>query len=202
MMSNYWTVFGVVSALIICLILEVSIVNVSGFSNLHNSASDIPIFSALGVFSIISQLIILNFVYTKSVPFEKSMLRIMYRAMVLTQLAIIVILVIILIEINFMLSYYLVHLELVFMISSITAVGVMGLLSYKFITWLRFNKSRITFAYLFASISLSINAIIGMIYVSDQFNLNHMGDLLCIHVTHHWLTCTQFPLVSRSLYFG
>jgi len=28
-MSNYWTVFVVVSALIICLVLEVSIVNVS-----------------------------------------------------------------------------------------------------------------------------------------------------------------------------
>ena len=176
MMSNYWTVFGVVSALIICLILEVSIVNVSGFSNPHNSATDIPIFSTLGVFSIISQLIILNFVYTKNVPYEKSILWIMYKAMVLMQLAIIIILVMILIGVNFTLSYYLVHLELVFMISSITAVGVMGLLSYKFITWLKMNKSRITFAYLFASLSLSINAIIGMIYVSDQFN--YVSDVI------------------------
>ena len=176
MMSNYWTVFGVVSALIICLILEVSIVNVSGFSNPHNSATDIPIFSTLGVFSIISQLIILNFVYTKNVPYEKSILWIMYKAMVLMQLAIIIILVMILIGVNFTLSYYLVHLELVFMISSVTAVGVMGLLSYKFITWLKLNKSRITFAYLFASLSLSINAIIGMIYVSDQFN--YVSDVI------------------------
>ena len=45
-MSNYWTVFGVVSALVICLVLEVSIVNVSGFSNPHNSATDIPLFSS------------------------------------------------------------------------------------------------------------------------------------------------------------
>jgi hypothetical protein len=170
MTSNYWTVFGVVSALIICLILEVSIVNVSGFSNPHNSATDITIFSALGVFTIISQLIILNFVHTKNAPNEKSILRIMYKAMVFTQLAIIIILVIILVEINFTLSYHLIYLELVFMISSLTAVGVMSLLSYKFMTWLRLNKSRITFAYLCASLSLSINSIIGMIYVSDQFN--------------------------------
>ena len=60
-MSNYWTVFGVVSALVVCLVLEVSIVNVSGFSNPHNSANDIPIYSALSVFCIIAQLIILNF---------------------------------------------------------------------------------------------------------------------------------------------
>src|SRR5690242_7519451 len=119
MMSNYWTVFGVVSALIICLVLEVSIVNVSGFESPHNSATDIPIYSVLSVFSITAQIIILNFVYTRNVPFERSILRIMYKAMVLTQLAIIIILVIILIEINFTLSYYLVHLELVFMISSV-----------------------------------------------------------------------------------
>ena len=126
LMSNYWTVFGVVSALVICLVLEVSIVNVSGFSNPHNSATDIPIYSALSVFSIISQLIILNFVYTRNVPFERPILRVMYIAMVLTQLAIIILLVIILVEINFTLSYYLIHLELVFMISSVTAVAVMG----------------------------------------------------------------------------
>ena len=190
LMSNYWTVFGVVLALIVCLVLEASIVNVSGFSNPHNSATDIQIFSALGVFSIISQLIILNFVYTRNVPFEKSILRIMYKAMVLTQLAIIITLVIILVEINFTLSYYLVHLELVFMMSSVTAIAVMGLLLYKFITWLKLNKSRITFAYLFASLSLSNNAIIGMIYVSDQFTMSlmsfnrvHTRELLCTLTT-------------------
>jgi hypothetical protein len=56
------------------------------------------------------------------------------------------------------------------MISSVTAVAVMGLLSYKFITWLRLNRSWITVAYLLASLSLSINAIIGIIYVSDEFS--------------------------------
>jgi len=168
--SNYWTVFGVLSALIFGLVLEVSVVNVSGFSNPHSSVTDIPIFSALAMLSIVSQLIILNFVRTKNVPIKNLlMLTIMYKAMVLMQLAIIIIIVIILIEINFTLSYYLVHLELVFMISSVTTIAVMILLSYKFITWLRLSMSRITFAYLLASSSLPINAIIGMLYVTDQF---------------------------------
>jgi hypothetical protein len=91
----------------------------------------------------------------------------MYKEMVLTQLAIIIILVIILIEINFTPSYYLVHLELVFMISFVRAVGVIGLLSYKSITWLRLNKSRII---------AMINAIIGMIHVADQFN--YVADVI------------------------
>jgi hypothetical protein len=82
-MSNYWTVFGVVSALVICLVFEVTFVNVSGFSTPHDSTGDIPIFSALAILSIISQLIILNFVYTRNVPFEKSILRSMYMAMLL-----------------------------------------------------------------------------------------------------------------------
>ena len=121
-------------------------------------------------------MIILNFVRTRNLPFEKSILRIMYKAMVLTQLAIIVILVIILIEINFTVSYSLIHLESVFMISSVTAIAVMGFLSYKFVTWLKLNKSWTTFAYLFASLSLSINAIIGIIYVSDQ--LSYVSDVI------------------------
>jgi len=96
--------------------------------------------------------------------------------MVLTQLAIIVILVIILIEINFTLSYYLFNLKLVFMISSVTAIAVMGSLSYKFITWLRLNRSWITVAYLLASLSLSVNAIIGIIYVSDEWS--YVSDVI------------------------
>jgi hypothetical protein len=175
-MSNYWIVFGVVSALIISLIFEVSIVNVSGFSAPHDSTTDIPIFTALAALSIISQLIILNFVYTRNVPFERPILRIIYMAMVLTQLAIIIILVIVLLEINFTHSYYLAHMELVFMLSSVTAVAVMGVLSYKFITWLRLYKSWITFAYLFASISLSVNAVIGIMFVSDQ--LSYISDVI------------------------
>ncbi len=67
-MSNYWIVFGVVSALIVFLVLEVSILNESGFSTRPNPSTDIPIFSALSVFSIVAQLIILNFVYIRNVP--------------------------------------------------------------------------------------------------------------------------------------
>ena len=122
-------------------------------------------------------------------------------AMVLTQLAIIVILVIILIEINFTLSYYLIHLELVFMISSVTAIAVMGLLSYKFITWLRLDKSRITFAYLFASLSLSINAIIGIYmyqissaYVSDVIQPSPYGGFL-MH-THYSSLAVLYTISS------
>lgn len=66
MKSNYWTVFGVVSVLIVYLVLKASIVSVSGISTPHNSADDISIFSALSVLCIISQLIIMNFVRTRN----------------------------------------------------------------------------------------------------------------------------------------
>jgi hypothetical protein len=176
MLSNYWIVFGVVSVLVICLVLETTIVNVSGFSTQHNSADDAPIFFALSVFCIVSQLIIVNFVRMRNLPYEKSILRFMFKAMLLTQLAIIIILITILIELNFNISYYLIQLELVFMISSATAIAVMGLLSFKFITWLRLNRSWITVAYLLASLSLSVNAIIGIIYVSDE--LSYVSDVI------------------------
>jgi len=53
---------------------------------------------------------------------------------------------------------------------------VMGSLSYKFITWLRLNRSWITVAYLLASLSLSVNAIIGIIYVSDEWS--YVSDVI------------------------
>lgn len=175
-LSDYRIVFGVISTLIVCLVLEVSIVNVSGFSTPHDSVGDIPIFSILGILSIISQIIILNFLHTRKVPFDKSILRAINASMLSTQLAIIIMLTIILVEVNFTHSYYLVHLELVFIISSVTAIAAMGLLSYKFLTWLKFNKNIITIAYLSASLSLSVNVIIGILYVSDQFS--YVSDVI------------------------
>jgi hypothetical protein len=44
--SNYWVVFGVMTLLIVGLVLETSIVSISGFGALHNSIKDVPTFGA------------------------------------------------------------------------------------------------------------------------------------------------------------
>ena len=170
------TVWALILILTITLVVELSIVAISGFLNPHDSTSDIPIFSGLGIFTIVSQLIILNFIRRKIAFIEKAILHTTFKALVVVQVVIVIILTIILIEINWTRLYHIDFLKLVFTLSSVTAFGIMSLLSLKFIVWLRYNKSWITFAYLLASSSLAFNALIGMIYVSDQ--LDYVSDVI------------------------
>jgi hypothetical protein len=172
-LSKDWIVFGVVSLLFFGLLLETSIANVSGFESIHNATTDIPLFSVLGVFSLISQIIILNFVHKKIngfAYFKRYRLDIIFKAMVLTQLAIGVLLAITLFEITLTFTYHLILLKALFLISSITAIGIMILLSSRFIIWLRSNRSKVTLVYLLASSSLSLTVFIGVVYVLDQLS--------------------------------
>src|SRR5689334_9831441 len=126
-LSHDWIVFGVVSVLFFGLLLETSIANVSGFESIHNATTDIPLFSVLGVFSLISQIIILNFVHKKIngfAYFKRYRLDIIFKAMVLTQLAIGVLLAITLFEVTLTFTYHLILLKALFLISSITAIGI------------------------------------------------------------------------------
>jgi hypothetical protein len=227
--SSYWILLGVLSVLIVGLVFESSVVSLSGFENIHSSATDIPIFVALGVLSLASQVIILNFVFRKINSFgsfKKSGLPIVFKAMLLTQLVILALLTLILYEVSLTLTYQLFLLKAVFLTSSITATCVMGILSSRFIVWLRLYKNRITLAYLLASSCLSVNAIIGMWYILDQLSygadivhpkrfggfMNHMGvgNLTlanayvissAITFTLFW-TGTVFLLQSHSKKFG
>ena len=54
---------------------------ISGFLNPHDSTSDIPIFSGLGIFTIVSQLIILNFIRRKIAFIEKAILHTTFKAL-------------------------------------------------------------------------------------------------------------------------
>lgn len=171
--SQYWLVFTIVSVLIISLTLETSIGSVSGFESIHNADTDVPIFAAIGALSLISQLIILNFVHRKIkrfTSFKRSRLGIIYKAVVLAQLVIIALLAVTLFEVILTFTYHLVLLKAVFLTSSMIATFVMGLLSSRFIIWLRSNRSRVTFVYLLASSSLCFSAFIGVVYVLNQLS--------------------------------
>ena len=134
--SSYWVVFGVVSLLFVGLVLETSIVSVSGFQNVHNSDTDIPIFIGLVLLGLTLQLIILIFVHVKIhafVSFRKSRLHLVYKSMFLTQLVVIGLLLAVLFEVTLTFSYHLILLKGILLASSIATIGVMLLLSSRFI---------------------------------------------------------------------
>ncbi len=143
--STHWVVFGVMTLLIVALVLETSIISISGFGELHNSIKDVPIFGMLTVICITSQLIILYFVGLKTFTTKDSLMRITFKAVVLTQIGIVIMLTILLLEVALSVQYHLTLLEIIFLTSSIMSACFMAQLSYKFIFWFRIKVNKIDY---------------------------------------------------------
>jgi hypothetical protein len=174
-LSNYRVVFTIVCVLFIGLVLEISLISVSGFGSTPDVYTNVKIFTGLEIFCLISQFIVLNFVHKKVSYFishSNRRIYILHKAILLTQLGIIALLAAILYEITFNFSYHLILLEVVFLISFSTAICVMALLSSRFIIWLRSNLNRISVAYLLASSCLCLSSFIGVVYLLDEL-ANH-----------------------------
>lgn len=94
LLSSDRLVFAVVCATIIGLIVETGIIRVSGFEAVGDVSADVKIFLGLGIFSVFSQLIILNFVRNKigksSLSRNHMRLGVISKAMLIVQLVIIV----------------------------------------------------------------------------------------------------------------
>jgi hypothetical protein len=166
-----WAVYAIVSATIVGILLETSIIRVSGFENTGVSTYAL-FFVGLSVFCIISQLIILKFVINK---IEKSFgsrrflhMSKIKKALVAVQLGIIVLIIIVLLEIGLTYSYQTVFIIAILMTSFLTAGVNMALLSWRFIIWLKSHKNRVTVTYLAASLFISTSAISGVVYFLNQ----------------------------------
>jgi len=174
-------VFLVVSLLLVSLVVETAFIRISGFVGASDPRMDIKAFTALEIFCLISQIILLNFVHkkiSKFIPLHKSLIRIVHKAILLTQFGIIAVLVLMLCEIIVTFRYHLVLLQTVFFISFFTAACVMSLLSSTFIIWLKSNLNRLTLTYLLASTCLSLGTIIGIVYVLVQLSDISIPDVV------------------------
>lgn len=180
-LSRDWIVFLVVSMLLICLVVETSIVKVSGFEGVSNIYVDIQVFGVLEVYCIISQLILLNYVQEKIsnfVSINKPYLRIIHRSVLSAQLGIILLLIVMLFEVTIIHKYHLILLQAIFITSFLTATCMMAVLSSRFIIWMRTNPNRLTLTYLLASSCLSLSAGIGITYVMVQLSDPSIPDIV------------------------
>ena len=164
------TVFVVVSATIIGVLVETGIIRVSGFVGVRDLSLDIAIFVGLGIFCVFSQLMILNFVRNKIGKSFLSHNRIglLNKVIVLIQLGIIALLVLVFLEVSLTSSYHTILIRTVIMSSFLTASALTALLSWRFIVWIRSNKNRLMIVYLIASLFISVSAIAGVVYLLDQ----------------------------------
>jgi hypothetical protein len=172
LLSSDRLVFAVVCATIIGLIVETGIIRVSGFEAVGDVSADVKIFVGLGIFSVFSQLIILNFVRNKigksSLSRNHMRLGVISKAMLIVQLGVIVLLIVVLLEVSLTFSYHTILVKAVIISSFLTASAMTSILSWRFIQWIKSNKNRIILAYLPASLFISASAIAGVAYFLDQ----------------------------------
>jgi hypothetical protein len=170
--SSNRVVLVVVAATIIGVIVETGIIRVSGFVNVIDTSATVKIFVGVGIFCIVSQLIILNFVSNKIGksfgPLKSFSMKIINKGTVIVQLGIIVFLVLVLLEVALTATYNKNFVIAVIILSFLTAASMMAFLAWRFIIWFRSNKNGLILAYLIASLAISISAIAGMIYLLDQ----------------------------------
>jgi hypothetical protein len=170
--SAYRVVFAVVAATIISVIVETGIVRVSGFVDIIDTAANMKIFVGVAIFCVVSQLIILNFVRHQFGNFFRAInplhIEVINKATVMIQLGIIVLIVSVLLEVGFTVSYHKALVMAVIVFSFLAAACMMALLAWRLTIWLRTNKNGLILTYLIASLVISISAIAGMMYLLDQ----------------------------------
>lgn len=184
-------VFVVVAATIIGVVIETGIVRVSGFVDVVDTIANVKIFVAVGIFCVVSQLIILNFVRNKvgKSPRSINLLHIEFtnKTTMIVQLGIIILIVSVLLEVALTVTYHKVLVMAVIVFSFLAAACTMALLAWRLTIWLKSNKNGLILAYLIASLVISFSAIAGMIYLLDQ--LFYQPDLIHPkiygeHITH------------------
>ena len=160
------------SATIIGVLVETGIIRISGFVGVRDLSLEIAIFVGLGIFCVFSQLVILNYTRNKVgksfLSHSSTHIGIINKTVVIIQLGIIALLIVVLLEVSLTSSYHTILIKAIVVGSFFTASGVMILLSWKFVVWIKSNKNRFMLAYLLASFFIAASAIAGVVYVLDQ----------------------------------
>ena len=134
-------VFAIVSATIIGVLVETGIIRISGFVGVRDLSLEIAIFVGLGIFCVFSQLVILNYTRNKvGKPFlshSSTHIGIINKTVVIIQLGIIALLIVVLLEVSLTSSYHTILIKAIVVGSFFTASGLMILLSWKFVVWIK-----------------------------------------------------------------
>jgi hypothetical protein len=157
----------VVSLVVTVLTIETSLVKN------YNYTGSAPVYAFILIASvyIIGQYFILEFVgrSSKQIESKRIMPPIIHTCIKILQYILSVLLVVIFLQMILESSYYSSMLVLVTYLSYTTAVLLTGLLGVRFFLWFRSNRNAVVFMYALASISLAINALLTVSFVTSVF---------------------------------
>jgi hypothetical protein len=175
-------IFVLVSILVILLIVDTSMVKVSTFiGGLASPTSNVIIFTVMTLIFSVGQYLILSFVRTRNreaSTHDSKWFSLVYKLVVTVQCALIVILGALILQMVFTSSYHTLFLKIVIWINYSLAIGLLGLLSQRFLFWFKTNRNVVVLAYFLAMIMICISALLALVYVTNQFTHSFSGPII------------------------
>jgi hypothetical protein len=160
----------VISVVIAAVLVDISIAKISVFTGgLIAYTSNIGIFTSIVVIYAISQFIILRFTALrgKQQPKQRRLIFI-YKIVSISQYVVLVLLIAIILQMTFTLSYSVMLFKIIVWINYIISIALLGLLAEKFFSWFRSKRDFVIIAYAIAMMTLSINFILTILYVTSE----------------------------------
>jgi hypothetical protein len=170
-------IFILIIFIIIAIIVDTSIVIIAtSAGGLRSSVSDIALFIFMVVVFAVGQYVILTFVKQGYKDKEGKMgglkqydLDWRDKVVTITHYVLIAILVFTILQMLFMSSYHILILKACIFISYGISFILLALLAKRFFSWFRVNHNLVVLAYALATTMISINAIIIIIYINNEF---------------------------------
>jgi hypothetical protein len=170
-------IFIIIIFIIIAIIVDTSIVSIAtSAGGLRSSVSDIALFIFMVLVFAVGQYVILAFVKREYKDKEGKIgglkhhgLHWIDKAVTMTQYALIAILVSTILQMSFMSSYHNLVLNATIFISYGLSFILLALLAKRFFSWFKLNHNLVVLAYGLAITMISINAIITIIYINNEF---------------------------------
>jgi hypothetical protein len=166
------SVFIIISFIIVALIIDTSIIKISGFTTDRTSPSlNITIFTVMVVVYAVGQYLILGFVKSKIneiISNKQLHLNAIHKVVSITQYAVIAILVSIILQMIITSGYNIFLLNAVLWINYILSIMLLGLLAQRFFSWFKSQHTSVVLAYALAIPMLSINAGFTLLYVANE----------------------------------
>jgi hypothetical protein len=164
-------VFIVVSLIIIAIIIDTSIIKISGFTRDRPSPSmDIIIFTLMVFVYAVGQYLILRFVKRKinEIMSSKQLhLNVIHKVVSIIQYVLIAILVSIVLQMIITSVYDILLVKLAIWISYSISIVVLGLIAKRFFSWFKYQRNSVVLAYALSISVILINAGLTLLYVDD-----------------------------------
>jgi hypothetical protein len=171
-----------VSFIIIVQIVDTSIVEISAFTGgLASSGSSIAIFTAMALIFSVGQYLILSYIKRGNhvgSAYDSIWLSRLHKSVSIVQYALIVTFGALITQMVLTSSYNVLFIEIVIWINYVLAIGLLGFLSQRFLSWFRSNHSAVVLAYAITMMMICINAIFTLLYLTNQFTHSFAGPII------------------------